>query len=80
MNPDYNGYRFPPQIIGHAVWLFHRFTLSFRELSAFVVIVVSRDPVLVHRNACRWKARHSAAGQLSELRSIHQEQAFWCTI
>ena len=31
--PDlcYNGYRFPPEIIGHAVWLYHRFCLSFRD-------------------------------------------------
>ena len=27
----YAGYRFPPDIIGHAVWLYHRFCLSFRD-------------------------------------------------
>ena len=26
-----HGYRFPPEIISHAVWLYHRFCLSFRE-------------------------------------------------
>jgi len=25
-------HRFPPEIISHAVWLYHRFTLSFRKL------------------------------------------------
>ena len=30
--PDYHGYRFPPQIISHAVWLYHRFSLSFRDV------------------------------------------------
>ena len=24
--------RFPPEIISHAVWLYHRFTLSFRDV------------------------------------------------
>ena len=30
-SPSYHGYRFPPDIIGHAVWLYHRFGLSFRD-------------------------------------------------
>ena len=28
----YAGYRYPAQIISHAVWLYHRFTLSFRDI------------------------------------------------
>ncbi len=30
--PSYHGYRFPPPIISHAVWLYHRFALSFRDV------------------------------------------------
>ena len=30
--PIYRGYRFPPDIISHAVWLYHRFGLSFRDV------------------------------------------------
>ena len=30
--PSYRGYRFPPEIISHAVWLYHRFGLSFRDV------------------------------------------------
>ena len=30
--PSYRGYRFPPEIISHAVWLYHRFCLSFRDV------------------------------------------------
>jgi transposase-like protein len=30
-NP-YSGYRYPTEIISYAVWLYHRFTLSFREI------------------------------------------------
>lgn len=29
--PRYHRYRFPPEIISHAVWLCHRFCLSFRD-------------------------------------------------
>jgi len=29
--PSYRGYRFPPEIISYAVWLYHRFCLSFRD-------------------------------------------------
>ena len=29
--PSYHGYRFPREIISHAVWLYHRFGLSFRD-------------------------------------------------
>jgi hypothetical protein len=28
---SYNGYRFPPEIIEQAIWLYLRFTLSFRS-------------------------------------------------
>jgi putative transposase len=35
--PSYSGYRFPPDIISHAVWLYHRFTLSFRDVEDLLV-------------------------------------------
>ena len=31
-SPSYHGYRFPPEIISHAAWLYHRFCLSFRDV------------------------------------------------
>jgi putative transposase len=31
-SPSYHGYRFPPEIISHAVWLYYRFCLSFRDV------------------------------------------------
>ncbi len=30
--PNYKGYRFPSEIISHAVWLYFRFSLSFRDM------------------------------------------------
>ena len=29
---SYRRHRFPPEIISHAVWLYHRFCLSFRDV------------------------------------------------
>jgi putative transposase len=31
-SPSYHGYRFPSEIISHAVWLYNRFCLSFRDV------------------------------------------------
>ncbi len=28
--PNYTRHRYPPEIIGHAVWLYFRFALSYR--------------------------------------------------
>ena len=30
--PSYRGFQFPPEIISYAVWLYHRFSLSFRDV------------------------------------------------
>ena len=46
------GYLYPPQIISHAVWHYHRFALSFRdieELLAAIGITFSYETV---RNWC----------------------------
>ena len=42
--PSYAGYRFPAEVISHAVWLYFRFPLSLRmmdELLATCGIIVS---------------------------------------
>ncbi len=46
--PSYTGYRFPAEIISHAVWLYFRFPLSLRmvdELLAAPGIIVSHETV-----------------------------------
>ena len=48
MKPSYKGHRFPPEIIRHAVWLYHRFTLSFRDVEDLLAergITVSYEAV-----------------------------------
>ncbi len=48
MDSLYRGHRFPPEIISHAVWLYHRFTLSFRDLEDLLAergILVSYEAI-----------------------------------
>jgi putative transposase len=49
--PDYRGYRFPPDIIAHAVWLYHRFTLSFRDVED---LLVERGITLSYETVRQW--------------------------
>ena len=45
---SYKNHRFPPEIIAHAVWLYHRFSLSFREVEEFLAergVTVSYEAV-----------------------------------
>ena len=45
---SYHRYRFPPDIISHAVWLYHRFCLSFRDaedLLAQRVVTVTYETI-----------------------------------
>jgi putative transposase len=44
----YRGYRFPPEIISYAVWLYHLFCLSFRDVEELLAergITVSYEAV-----------------------------------
>jgi transposase-like protein len=50
----YHGHRFPPDIIGYAVWVYHRFCLSFRDVEDLLAergIIVSYETI---RKWC-WK-------------------------
>lgn len=35
--PSYRGYRFPPEVIAHCVWLYYRFCLSFRDIQEMML-------------------------------------------
>ncbi len=50
---SYHGYRFPPEIISYAVWLYYRFCLSFRDTEDLLAqrgITVSSEAI---RHWCR---------------------------
>ena len=36
--PQYYGYRFPTEIISHAVWLYHRLCLSYRDVEDLLAV------------------------------------------
>jgi len=43
----YKGYRYPIEVIGHAVWLYHRFALRLRDVEDLMLargVVVTCDP------------------------------------
>ena len=51
-NQLYRGYRFPSEIISHAIWLYHRFCLSFRDIEDLLAergIVVTYETILVQK-------------------------------
>jgi putative transposase len=45
---SYRRHRFPPEIISYAVWLYHRFSLSFRDVEDLLAqrSVVMRGSVI----------------------------------
>jgi hypothetical protein len=42
----YHGYRFPPEIIGHAVWFCHRFCLGFRNAEDLLARCLRQPPII----------------------------------
>ena len=56
--PDYRGYRFPPEIIARAVWLYHRFTLSFRDVED---LLAERGIIVSYETVRQWSARFGPA-------------------
>ena len=51
---SYAGYRFPPEIIQHAIWLYLRFTLSLRDVEE---LLAERGVDVSHETIRRWVAR-----------------------
>ena len=50
-SPSYHGYRFPPEIISHAVWLYYRFGLSFRDTED---LLAQRNVTVTYETIRRW--------------------------
>ncbi|MGH8605056.1 MAG: IS6 family transposase, partial [Gammaproteobacteria bacterium] len=51
---NYRGYRFPPDIISHAVWLYHRFRLSFRDIED---LLAERGIIVTYESIRQWCLR-----------------------
>jgi putative transposase len=52
--PSYRGYRFPSEIISHAVWLYHRFGVSFRDVED---LLASRGVIVTYEAVRKWCRR-----------------------
>ncbi len=48
---SYHGHRFPPKVISHAVWLYHRFSLSFRDIEE---LLAKRGIFVTYETIRRW--------------------------
>jgi len=49
--PNYQRHRFPSEIISHAVWLYHRFCLSFREVEE---LLAKRGITITYESIRQW--------------------------
>ncbi len=62
-------HRFPPEVIRHAVWLYLRFTLSFRDVEDLLAergLDVSYEGIVtLMKNRPFWPAPQRVAGPLS---------------
>jgi len=55
--PSYHGHRFPPEIISHAVWLYYRFCLSFRDVEDLLAM---RGVIVTYETIRQWSRRFGA--------------------
>jgi putative transposase len=49
--PSYRRHRFPPAIIGHAVWLYFRFALSYRDVEE---LLAERGVIVTYETIRQW--------------------------
>ena len=52
-----HGYRFPSEIISHAVWLYYRFCLSFRDVED---LLAERGVIVSHESIRQWSRKFGA--------------------
>lgn len=48
---SYQRHRFPTEIISHAIWLYHRFCLSFREVEE---LLAEHGIIVTYESIRRW--------------------------
>ncbi len=54
----YRKHRFPPEIIAHAVWLYHRFSRSFREVEE---LLAERGVIVSYETVRQWGRKFGQA-------------------
>ena len=63
---SYSGYRFPPEIIQQAIWLYVRFTLSFRDVED---LLAERGILVSYETVCPSAATFHLSRSLGEMTS-----------
>jgi putative transposase len=66
---SYAGYRFPPEIIRQAIWLYLRFTLSLRDVED---LLAERGIIVSYETVRRW-VNHFGPMIAADLRSRRQK-------
>jgi putative transposase len=66
---SYAGYRFPPEIIHQAIWLYLRFTLSFRDVED---LLAERGLAVSYETVRRW-VNHFGPMIAADLRKRRQK-------
>src|SRR5690242_21625487 len=74
-NP-YRGFRFPPEVIEHAVWLYHCFSLSLRDVE---LILAARGIVVSYESIREWGLRFGRIFANALKRRRPQPGAKWYT-
>ena len=62
---SYSGYRFPRDIIQRAVWMYLRFTLSFRDVEE---LLAERGIVVTYESGCVARMRGAGAATPNPVR------------
>src|SRR5919202_3606503 len=65
--PCYKRHRFPPEIIAHAVWLYFRFALSYRDVEE---LLAERGVTVTYETIRQW-CRKFGQAYANELRRRH---------
>ena len=56
--PAYKGFRFPEAIIAHAVWLYFRFSLSYRDVEK---LLAERGIIMTYETVRQWSRKFGPA-------------------
>ena len=72
--PSYAGYRFPPEIISHAVWLYFRFPLSLRMVDE---LLAARGIIVSHETVRQWALKFGQGFANQIRRRLHAPGDKW---
>jgi transposase-like protein len=68
----YSGYRFPSQVISYAVWAYHRFCLSFRDVED---LLAERGIIVSYETIRQWCEKFG----LDYARKLKRREGGWVT-